>query len=191
MKTRIAVLLFAAIALLNVPLQAQEYGKAGRQITNAGAPVNGTNEVQTITIGGTPTAGTFKLTLNGETTAAITWSATNATLVANIDAAIEALPSVGTGGVVTAVGTATAGIGTFTVTFSGTNVAKRPIGAMTVASSLTGTSPTLSNAVTTPGVKPTGGGGTEIGALLVDTVNGNLYINQGAPPNISWVKVNP
>jgi hypothetical protein len=184
-----AVLVFAFFAS---PLFAQEYGKAGKIITAGGAPVNGTNEIQTVTIGGTPTAGTFKLTLNGETTGAITWSATNATLIADIDAKLEALPSVGTGGVVTAVGTMTAGIGTFTVTFSGTNVAKRPVGAMTATSSLTGTSPTLSNGVvSTPGVAPTGGGATERGTILVRTDTGDGYINQGAPPNISWIKFTP
>lgn len=173
-------------------LCAQEYGRAGKIITAGGAPVNGTNEIQTVTIGGTPTAGTFKLTLNGETSASITWSATNATLIADIDAKLEALPSVSSGGVVTAVGTMTAGIGTFTVTFSGTNVAKRPIGAMTATSALTGTSPTLSNGVvSTAGVAPTGGGGTERGAILVRTDTGDGYINQGAPPNISWIKFTP
>jgi hypothetical protein len=191
MKTRILLLSLIAVLCSQSSVLGQEYGRAGKIIKGAGAPANGTNEIQTITIGGTPTAGTFKLTLNGETTSAITWSATNATLVANIDAAIEALPSVGSGGVVTAVGTATAGIGTFTVTFSGTNVAKRPVGAMTVASSLTGTSPTLANAVTTAGVAPTGGGATEIGSIYVNTTNGDGYINQGAPPNLSWVKFTP
>src|SRR5215210_3226831 len=94
-------------------------GAGRRSLPVPGAPVAGTNTLQTITIGGTPTGGTFKLTCEGMTTAAITWSATNATLVANIDAALEALPVVGTGGVVTAVGTAVAGIGTITCTFSG------------------------------------------------------------------------
>src|SRR3954463_10288848 len=96
-------------------------------LQNTGAPVAGTDEVQTITIGGTPTAGTFTLTYDGFTTAAITWSNVNATLIAAIDAALEALPNIGSGGVVTAVGTMTAGIGTTTVTFSGANMAKRAV----------------------------------------------------------------
>ena len=79
-------------------------------LQNAGAPVAGTDEVQTITIGGTPTAGTFTLTFEGFTTAAITWSNVNATLIAAIDSALELLPNVGSSGVVMAVGTMTAGI---------------------------------------------------------------------------------
>ena len=81
--------------------------------------VVGTNEVQTLTFGGTPTGGTFTLTFDGYTTAPISWSSTNATLVANIDAALEALPNIGAGGVTVAVGTMTNGIGTITVTFGG------------------------------------------------------------------------
>jgi hypothetical protein len=69
---------------------------------------------------------------------------------------LEALGRIGTGGVVTAVGSATAGIGTFTVTFSGTNVAKTNVALMTATSSLTGTSPTLAVATTTAGVNADG-----------------------------------
>src|SRR3954466_12066804 len=93
-------------------------------LQNAGAPVAGTDEVQTITFGGTPTGGTFTLTYDGFTTAAITWVAVNATLIAAIDAALEALPNIGTGGVVTAVGTMRGVIGTATVTFSGRQVGR-------------------------------------------------------------------
>jgi hypothetical protein len=152
-------------------------GALMRPVTTSGAPSAGTDEVQTLTIGGTPTGGTFKLAFEGFTTGAITWSATNATLVANIDAALEALPNIGSGGVVTAVGTAVAGIGTITITFSGANLAKRPVATMTVANnSLTGTSPTLAMAETTPGAAadyreaPTG-------TLLVRTGNGTVYVN--------------
>jgi hypothetical protein len=66
-------------------------GGYSRPYVNAGAPTAGTNEVQTLTIGGTPTGGTFKLTYDGFTTTAITWSATNATLLANINAALDHL----------------------------------------------------------------------------------------------------
>jgi hypothetical protein len=146
----------------------------GTPLTNAGAPSAGTDEIQTITIGGTPTAGTFTLTFEGQTTAAITWSAVNATLVAAIDAALEALNTIGTGGVTTAVGTATAGIGTFTVTFTGNN-AKRAVGLMTSTSSLTGSSPTLAVTETTPGVDATARGIAK-GGLVIDVSNGKLYI---------------
>lgn len=145
----------------------------------AGTPSAGTSEIQTLTIGGTPTAGTFTLSFEGFTTAAITWSSTNTTLVANIDAALELLPNIGTGGVTTAVGTATAGIGTFTVTFAG-NLAKKAVGLMTVTSSLTGTSPTIAVTETTPGVDATFRG-IPLGAVVSDTTTGALYSVGGSP----------
>lgn len=157
---------------------------------NAGAPVAAVNEVDTLTFGGTITGGTFTATVAGFKTAPIAWSATNATLVANIDAALEALPSVGTGGVTTAVGTMTAGIGTITVTFNGADTAGRVIGVSAVdGSQLTGTAPTVAVAQTTAGVSPTHRNAA-IGALLVDTTNAQLYQNTGtvlgAP---AWTKV--
>lgn len=164
----------------------------GHPLTSAGAPVAGTNAVQTITIGGTPEAGdTFTLTLDGWKTAAIAWSAVNATLVANIDAALEALPNIGTGGVVTAVGTATAGVGTFTVTFSGAQVARRVVSAMTGAiTNADGDASvgTIGVAITTPGVAATGLGSGP-GSQLVDTTNGVAYINTGTAAAPTWTKI--
>ncbi len=161
----------------------------GPILASAGTPGNGTSCIQTITFGGTPTGGTFKLSYKGKTTGAISWSATNNTLVANIDAALEALPTLAGGtSVTTAVGTMTAGVGTITVTFTG-NYAKLLLPVMTVTSSLTGTSPTLACAITTAGVTADGRSSPK-GALCVDSTNGILYQNQGttglAP---TWVKV--
>lgn len=51
-----------------------------------------TNEVQTITITGTPTGGTFTLTYNGETTAVIAYNASAATIIA----ALKLLDGIGT-----------------------------------------------------------------------------------------------
>lgn len=159
-----------------------------RGYETAGAPTAGTDEVQTLTIGGTPTGGTFKLKYDGHVTAPITWSATDATLVANIDAALEALPNIGTGGVTAAAGTVSSGIGTVTLTFAGVN-AKKAVSLITVAdNSLTGTSPTLAVAETTPGVDASGQG-AEKGALLTDTTNGILYINTGTNRVPTWTKV--
>lgn len=160
----------------------------GNPLETGTVPVNGTNEIQTITIGGTPTAGTFTLTFQGQKTSAITWSATNATLVANIDAALEALATIGTGGVTTAVGTMTAGIGTITVTFTGNN-AKLAVSTMTYVSALTGTSPTLAVSETTPGVTADGRRSLR-GQLLIDKTNGHLYQNtSGTILNPTWTKV--
>lgn len=153
---------------------------------NAGAPVNGTNEVQTVTVGGSPSAGTFKLTFDGHTTAPITWSATNGTLIANIDAALEALNNIGTGGVTTADVDLSSGVGNLTVTFAGTNVAKRAQPTMTADySALTGG--TVSVAETTPGVTATHLGAPK-GAKLVDITNGVDYINTGTADAPTWTK---
>ena len=97
-----------------------------------GYPSSTVNEVQTISfVSGTPTTGTFKLTLNGETTAAINFDAP-ATGVGSIQEALEALASVSAGDVVCAdVG---AGLPTesVTVTFQG-NLAGMDITQMTVS----------------------------------------------------------
>lgn len=158
-----------------------------RGYVSAGAPSNGTSEVQTLTIGGTPDGGTFKLKFDGFTTGAISWSATNNTLRDNVDAALEALPNIGTGGVTTAVGTMTAGIGTLTITFAG-NLAARAVNTITVDNnSLTGTSPTVAVTETTPGVDPSGFGAAK-GAKLIDTTNGIDYINTGTGLAPTWTK---
>jgi hypothetical protein len=159
-----------------------------RGYQSAGAPSAGTSEIQTLTIGGTPTGGTFTLAFDGFQTAAITWSATNATLVANIDAALEALPNIGTGGVTTAVGTMTAGIGTITITFAGNNAAKAVNTITVVTNAMTGTSPTVAVAETTPGVDATARG-APTGAQMVDTTNGIAYINTGTGLAPTWTKV--
>ncbi len=153
----------------------------------AGAPVVGTSEVQTLTFGGTwQAAETFKLAFDGYTTAAITWSATNTTLVANIDAALEALLSIGAGGVTTAVGTMTSGIGTITVTFAG-ELAKKAVPLISVAQNGSAAG-TLGVTETTPGVDATQRG-APIGQLLTDTTNGKLYINTGTATIPVWTVV--
>jgi hypothetical protein len=162
------------------------------QFVGAGAPTAGTDEVQTITIGGTPTAGDpFTLTVEGLPTAAIAWSATNTTLVSNIDAAVEALPNVGTGGVVTAVGTMTAGIGTITLTFSGGNRARQPLGGTIVATpsaAFTSQGGTVAVARTTPGVaaNPNQVG---LGSTYTDSATGIMYSNTGNQISPTWTKV--
>lgn len=139
----------------------------------AGTP----SEVQTVTITGTPTGGTFTLTFNSETTAAIAYNATADT----VRAALEALPSVSAGDITV---TGSAG-GPYTLTFgrvlAGTNVA-----AITATPSLTGgSSPGVTIATTT------GGGSTSTNGLelpkgfLFNTlefeVNGAVPVRIGAP----------
>lgn len=156
-------------------------------LSNAGAPGAGTDEVQTIAFGGTPTGGTFKLKFGSFVTTAISWSATNNTLRDNVDTALEALPNVGTGNVTVAVGTMTAGIGTLTVTFVSA-LGKRAVATISVANNnLTGTAPTIAVAETTPGVGATHRGAPK-GAKLVDTTNGIDYINTGTADAPTWTK---
>jgi len=115
-------------------------------LANVNNALQGTAEVQTITFAATP-SGTFRLRLAGQRTAAITWSATNNTLRDNVDTALEALSNIGTSGVVTAVGTMTAGVGTLTVTFA----AFGPQLALEVVDNRTGAD--ISVARTTPGTQ--------------------------------------
>lgn len=151
----------------------------------ATTPTAGVNEIQTLTFGGTPAGGTFQIRFNNRVSGNISWSATNATLVSNIDTALEAMFNIGTGGVVTAVGTMTAGVGTITVTFQGVN-AKLDVPLMTVnANNMTGSSPTLSIATTTAGVTADGRN-SKPGSLLVAQDTGHLYVNTGTLLSPVW-----
>lgn len=80
-----------------------------------GTDLGGVNEVQQIKFEDYAAGDIFNLTLEGETTTAITWTATEADLAVLMQAALEALPSVGAGNVLVA----TTGANTFTVTFQG------------------------------------------------------------------------
>ena len=96
-----------------------------------------TNEVQSIS--GTA-SGVFTLVFEGATTATIALNAAAAT----VQAALEALPSIGTGGVVCAGGALPAAV---SVTFSGNNVRARNVDLLTVGNGATG----LTITTTTPG----------------------------------------
>ncbi|MEU8136586.1 hypothetical protein [Streptodolium elevatio] len=104
------------------------------------------SEVQTVTITGTPTGGTYTLTFDGETTAAIAFNAA----ASAVQTALEALSNVVPGEVVCAGGPhpGTAVTVTFGGRYLGQNVPQ-----MTAASgSLTGgTSPTVTVTTTTAG----------------------------------------
>lgn len=103
------------------------------------------NEVQTVTITGSPTGGTFTLTYAGQTTSAIAYNAT-ATAVKN---ALGALSTVGGTGNVSVSGSAG---GPYTVTFQGT-LSGTDIAAMTASGAgLTGgSSPSVAIATATAG----------------------------------------
>jgi len=133
-----------------VNLPASKYLPQGTvlgQVVGSGTAVA---EVQTLTITGTPTGGTFILQYDGEYTSAIAYNAT----AADVQAALEALPSIGTGGV-TGGGGGLPGTAV-TITFAGSLAGlAQPL--ITVVASLTGgTNPAAAVARTTAG-KPAGG----------------------------------
>ncbi|HZD03718.1 MAG TPA: hypothetical protein VE173_02335, partial [Longimicrobiales bacterium] len=101
-----------------------------------------------ITMTGTVTGGTFKLKFDNETTANITWNAT----AAEVQAALEALPTVGTGNVAVTGGP---GPGTpWDVEFTGA-LGTLDVPAISLASkALTGSGANVTFSTTTPGVLP-------------------------------------
>lgn len=108
------------------------------------APPTGTNEVQTVSITGAPTGGTFTLTVYGETTAPLARNATNA----QVQAALEALTPFQPGDVVVT-GTAP----NFTLTYGGAYAATN-VDQPTAAHTFTGgTTPGVTVATTTPGTR--------------------------------------
>lgn len=92
-------------------------GAGGLLLSNATNNfLTGVNEVQRVAItGATAGVSQFNINFNGNVTAAITVNATDATTAGLIDAALEALPSVGPGGVNVTV----AGAGLFDIAFTG------------------------------------------------------------------------
>lgn len=106
----------------------------------------GVDEVQTLTITGTPTGGTFKLAYNGQTTAAIAYNAS----AAAVQTALRALSRLGSG--IVCAGGALPGTG-ITITFTGAKLGKQDQPLITVAdNSLTGgTTPAPSVAETVKG----------------------------------------
>jgi hypothetical protein len=105
----------------------------------------GTAEVQTITPSGTWSGGTFTLTFNGQTTAAIAYNAVAAT----IQTALSALSGVGVGNVTVTGGPLSAGA--ITITFGGNLSGDQP--QVTANTGLvTGSTPSSTPATSTPGV---------------------------------------
>lgn len=104
------------------------------------------DEVQTVTITGSPTGGTFTLTYSGQTTAGIAYNAA----ASAVQSALVALSNIGSGDVIV---TGSAG-GPYTVTFGGA-LADQNVAQMTASGAgLTGgTSPSVSVSTSTAGVK--------------------------------------
>ena len=161
------------------------------EFSGATGPVAGTDEIQTITIGGTPETGsTFLLTYDGWA-APVAWIATSATLVSRIDAALEALPNIGTAGVTTADGTSTNGVGTFTVTFVAQNGKLNQsliVGSAFLQSTGVASTGTVAVATTTPGVDATGRGAPK-GTHYTDSAAGIDYVNTGTALAPTWTAI--
>lgn len=119
----------------------------------------GANEKQTATVTGSPTGGTFTLTFGGQTTGAIAYNATAAT----VEAALEAISTIGQGNVQV---TGSAG-GPYTVEFVGA-LEKTNVAAMTAdGASLTGgTTPGVTIATATAGVAS-----VKVGRVIPGTSN--------------------
>ena len=73
--------------------------------------------IQSLSIGGSPAGGFFTLTFDGEYTAPIAWSNSDATLCANIANALDALYEIGSGGVTCTLTSGGSGVGVYAITF--------------------------------------------------------------------------
>lgn len=130
-----------SVSVTLIPNTTFKQGTVLGQVTNAAV-----NDVQTVSITGGPTGGTFTLTYNGQTTSAIPFSAT----AAQVQSALSALPNIGSGQVLCSGGAlpGTAVVVTFAGMMSGL-----PINPITInGAALTGGTPVPSVAHTTTGV---------------------------------------
>jgi len=127
-----------------------KYYAAGTVIAQVQGSGTAVNEVQTLTITGTPTGGTFVITFDGQTTTALAYNASTAV----VQAALQALPNIGSGNV-TVAGGALPGTA-ITMTFVGEMAGKRQTLATVYASLTGGTSPAAAITLTTTG-KPAAG----------------------------------
>lgn|SRR5574341_135665 len=141
------------IALASAPANSWvTYAEPGDRLTVSGLTKgvsyyldHGTNEVQTATITGTPTGGTFRLSFGSVETANIAYNAAAAT----VQSALEALSTIGTGNVTVS---GSAG-GPYTITFVNSQGGKDVAMLVLANNSLTGgTTPSVSIVETTPGV---------------------------------------
>lgn len=120
----------------------------GQKITENHTLTGGTAEVQTLSKTGTVSAGTFTISYMGETTAALAFGASNATVLA----ALEALPNIDTGDV--ALGGGPVNTTPVTITFAG-RYAFSDVPLMTVDSALLTGGGSYGIVQSTPGAPPT------------------------------------
>jgi hypothetical protein len=156
-------------------------------LVSSGAPANGVDEVQALTTSGTVTAGVFRVSHQGFITGPISWTATTAIL----ETALNTLPNIAAGGTASVGVAVTSGPfpGTaLVITFSGTQVAKRAHGLITLhANDLVGGG-TVIVTEATAGVTVFGIGAAP-GAQAINGVDGTLYYNAGNANLPNWVAV--
>ncbi|MFJ2279233.1 hypothetical protein ACIOEZ_34355 [Streptomyces sp. NPDC087866] len=159
----------------NPILQGRNVMKSGiplGKVTASGlfAPYSGPrSEVQTVTVTGGPTGGTYTLTFSGQTTAGIPYNAT----AAQVKSALEALSNVEVGDVAVSGGPhpGTAVVVTFGGQYLGDDVSQMTASA---ASLTGGTSPAVTVATTTAGGGASASDGTEVlQGFLVDAIHFN------------------
>ena len=118
--------------------------RCGFQVANAvsfDSQLGGTDEVQTLTQNGSVSSGTFYVTFGGYNSATVAYNAT----AAELQAVIEALPSVGAGNV-TVARSGSSGSYVYTVTY------KNALGSQNVAQmTATSTAGSIAGATTTAG----------------------------------------
>lgn len=147
-------------------------------ITTTVNPTNGVDEVVTLADSGTVSGGTLTLTFGGQTTAALDWDST----AAEIEAALEALSTIGAGNVACTGGPLPADV---VVTFAG-DLSGLDVGAITVDNTLITGGGTITVTVTTAGVKGSYRG-APAGCLLLTTNGvGFIYSNTGTPEKPTW-----
>lgn len=150
----------------------------------------GTNEVQTVTISGSPTGGTFVLVFGDDATTDLAFNAT----AAAVQAALRALPGIGSTGVTV---TGSAG-GPYTVTFAGT-LADENVAQLHATGNFTGgTSPAVTVTTATPGaegqiltITDDTSGGQDIRAWVFDILEGTNHIRFFCPKAEVTARKNP
>lgn len=140
----------------------------------------GVSEVQSVTITGAPTGGTFVLVFDDVATTDLAYNATPAT----VQSALQALPGIGAGNVTV---TGSAG-GPYTVTFAG-SLANQDVTQITATGDFTGgTSPAVTVTTTTPGsagsilsVVDDTTGDTDLRVFVFDILDGSNHLRYSCP----------
>ncbi len=143
------------------------------------------NEVQTLIFGTLPSAGMFRLQMDGQTTAMIDANGTHAQIAARIQTALEALSNVGTGNVAVATQGATGFQLTFQGALANTDVAQ--VQFLDGSLALNGTGPTIT---TTNGSAAVA---NEVVGLDLDGATGGTYTlnyNGNTTAPIAWNATN-